>query len=72
MTAGHLILQQLCISGLFLQKLVMRSSLQYSTTIHDDDLVSITHGRQSMRDDQRGSVLHQLFQCVVHSLSVAN
>ncbi len=34
--------------------------------VHDDDPVGFEHGREPMRDDDRGAALHQLFERLLH------
>ena len=44
----------------------MGAFLDDAAVLHDQDAVGLEHGRQPMRDDQRGAALHQLLQRRLH------
>ena len=44
----------------------MRALGDDAAAVHDHDAVRFQHGRQAMRDDQRGPALHQPFQCALY------
>lgn len=47
------------------QQLVVAAALQHLALFHHHDLVGVFDGRQAVRDDQGGSVLHQVVQAAL-------
>src|SRR4051812_19377392 len=46
----------------YLEELFVGALLEYAALLEDEDEVGLAHGREAMRDDERGLALHELVQ----------
>jgi hypothetical protein len=50
-----------------LHQLYMRTDLNYLPSVHDHNAIGALYRREPMCDNQGGTVLHQVFQSILHS-----